>query len=308
MAETERVIELPESPAPGSVYRAALARTARAMVAPTPGSGRLPGVALRAPIVIDPARADAYRHLLRETAAPQEAPPGLVHVHAFGLQLALMARADFPLPMLGLVHIANRIEQLRPVGVGEALTVTASARHLALRPGREVGTQVEIVTQAATPAGEVVWQGVSTYLAKRTALRDLPMLELDEQPPFEAGLPTGGWSTSAAATDEYARVSGDHNPIHTSGLIARAFGFPGRIAHGMDTAARALAALGPRRPGTFTWTVRFASPVSVPGRVALRVEGRDDLEDAASGTRTGWAMQVWNPKNGKLNLSSALLR
>lgn len=36
----------------------------------------------------------------------------------------------------------------------------------------------------------------------------------------------------------YADVSGDHNPIHTSPMLARMFGFRGAIAHGMFTLAR----------------------------------------------------------------------
>ena len=43
-----------------------------------------------------------------------------------------------------------------------------------------------------------------------------------------------------SATMRYADASGDHNPIHTSPLLARAFGFRGAIAHGMHTLARCV--------------------------------------------------------------------
>lgn len=38
----------------------------------------------------------------------------------------------------------------------------------------------------------------------------------------------------------YADVSGDHNPIHTSPMLARVFGFRGAISHGMFTLARCV--------------------------------------------------------------------
>lgn len=46
-----------------------------------------------------------------------------------------------------------------------------------------------------------------------------------------------------SATMRYADASGDHNPIHTSPLLARAFGFRGAIAHGMHTLASCVAQL-----------------------------------------------------------------
>ncbi|WP_284248657.1 MaoC/PaaZ C-terminal domain-containing protein [Litorihabitans aurantiacus] len=204
-----------------------------------------------------------------------------------------------------MVHVANRIEQLRPVAVREALTATTWARNLVSRPvGERMGAQVDLVTEVRS-GPELVWQGVSTYLARSTQISGLPVLERVEHGAFAAPSPTGGWSTSLADSKAYAAVSGDRNPIHTSRLAARGFGYRSTIAHGMDTAARALAALGPVRGDAFTWTVEFASPVLVPGRVALAVERRDDV-DTSGGVRGGYALTVWDPKRGKPHLTSVL--
>ena len=90
----------------------------------------------------------------------------------------------------------------------------------------------------------------------------------------------------------YAAVSGDANPIHLSPLTARALGFPRAIAHGMDTAARALAAVGARRGPAYTWDVEFAAPVLLPSTPALRTAPEDG----------GWTVTAWDPKRGKLHL------
>lgn len=53
-------------------------------------------------------------------------------------------------------------------------------------------------------------------------------LSMDERIPFKStGVITLEW------LKEFARVSGDHNPIHQDETIAKAMGLPGIIAHGM---------------------------------------------------------------------------
>ena len=80
------------------------------------------------------------------------------------------------------------------------------------------------------------------------------------------------WSLPGDLGRRYARVSGDANPIHTSALGARLFGFPRAIAHGMWTQARALAALTP--PDGLEAAeieVSFRAPLLLPGTAALFV-------------------------------------
>lgn len=222
-----------------------------------------------------------------------------MHISLFGMQLALMARKDFPLPMLGMVHVANRIEQVRAAEVSEALDVTTHATRLVARPvgSSGTGTQVDLVTQVRDGDGEVIWRGTSTYLAARTAVPGLEVIERPERPADATDVvPTGGWRTAKADTRAYAEVSGDRNPIHLHTLAAKAMGFRRTIAHGMDSAARALAALGPSRGEQFVWDVEFAAPILVPARVAMRVERSQD------GSRT----TVWRPKDGRVHLISAV--
>ena len=77
--------------------------------------------------------------------------------------MSVLTRPDFPLPVLGMVHLANEVEHRGRVAVGEDLTVTASAERL--RPHRS-GAQVDVVARLARGDGETVWTGRSTYLAR----------------------------------------------------------------------------------------------------------------------------------------------
>src|SRR5439155_1267249 len=54
-------------------------------------------------------------------------PPTWPHILAFGQHMALMNDGRFPLPAIGLVHIANRIEQRRPIRASEELEITVEA-------------------------------------------------------------------------------------------------------------------------------------------------------------------------------------
>jgi acyl dehydratase len=64
-------------------------------------------------------------------------------------------------------------------------------------------------------------------------------------------------------------VSGDRNPIHTSRLGARMFGFARPIVHGMWSKARCLAALEGRLPEQYTVDVAFRQPIPLPSRVSF---------------------------------------
>ena len=84
--------------------------------------------------------------------------------------------------------------------------------------------------------------------------------------------PSATWSGSAAtwripddAGRRYAKVSGDVNPIHLSGLTAKAFGFKRAIAHGMWVKARVLGALSGRLPDALSRR-RQLPQAAVPAR------------------------------------------
>jgi acyl dehydratase len=200
------------------------------------------------------------------------------HVLAFPLAMALMTRADFPLPLLGLVHIGNRITVHRPVSAGERFEFRVHAEDL--RP-HDRGRQVDVVATALVDGTEV-WRGRSTYLRKESSGGE--RRADGDQPPTGATR----WRVTPRTGTDYAAVSGDRNPIHTSLIGARLFGFPRPIAHGMWAKARCLAALEGRLPERYEVDVAFKLPVLLPstvafGAVAEGARWRLDLRAATSG-------------------------
>src|SRR5664280_139643 len=143
-------------------------------------------------------------------------PATWLHVQTFPLQLVLLSAPDSPFSLAGMVHVTNSMTLMRPVSVGERLSLSSS-----YGPPREHrrGVLIDMVGEAHV-GGELVWRGVSAYLVRgETLLGRLP----------------------ANQGRRYASVSGDINPIHTSALGGKAFGFPRAIIQGMWTHARVLA-------------------------------------------------------------------
>ena len=228
------------------------------------GDGTLPDLApAAAGVRADPAAVAAYDRVcgfrLRD-----ELPATYLHVLTFPLALRLLVDRSFPFGALGLVHVRNRIVQLRPVRLGESLDLEVHAERLAEHPR---GRTVDVVGRARVD-GELVWDDVSTYLAKG---RGNPAAAADDDFPDVPGdLPQRSrWDVPGDIGRRYAAVSGDRNPIHLHALSAKAFGLKAPIAHGMWVKARCLAALEDVLPGAYTVDVRFRAPLFIPARVVF---------------------------------------
>lgn len=206
-----------------------------------------------------------------------ELPATYLHLVAFPLSMRLMTEPGFPFPVVGLVHVRNRIAVERAARADERFDVTVGLEGPVEHPR---GTAFDVVAQAAAE-DEVVWRSWSTYLRKEGGGSGGGRGEEDREAPAAGAL----WDVPRDAGRRYAAVSGDRNPIHLHPLTARLFGLPRPIAHGMWLKARCLAALEGRLPSAFAVDVRFKLPVQLPARVAFA--SRDAREFELRGARDG---------------------
>ncbi|MEA2124803.1 MAG: hypothetical protein QOI80_1585 [Solirubrobacteraceae bacterium] len=207
-------------------------------------------------------------------------PATYLHMLAFPLSMELMTRLDFPFGVIGMVHIENEIEHLRPVDAGERFDL--SVRTADLRD-HDRGRQFDVVA-AADVAGETVWRSRSTYLHREGGGDgDKKSGGRSEPPP-----PSAIWKVPGDQGRRYAAVSGDNNPIHLYPLTARLLGFPKPIAHGMWVKARCLAALDGHLPDAYTVNVRFKLPMLLPAKAGFATwTGADGREFAVHDARSG---------------------
>jgi acyl dehydratase len=258
---------------------------ARAGVAMVPGASRLPFVGggggdvpdqvlTRADVAVDRSRVAAYDRVcgfdLSDTL-----PPTYPHMLAFGMHLALITDGRFPLPAIGLVHIANTITAHRPIDAAETLSLRVRATPIEPHPR---GRQFTIRTEARV-GDELVWEESSTNL-KRTHSPpgDDAAVPLADPPSAEGLAASATWRLPGDLGRRYGAVSGDLNPIHVHPLTARLFGFRTAIAHGMWTKARCLAALGPQLGGRYPYTVSvaFKRPILLPATVQFAEAAQPD--------------------------------
>ncbi|HEY1359185.1 MAG TPA: MaoC/PaaZ C-terminal domain-containing protein [Thermoleophilaceae bacterium] len=268
------VRELSSPPSMRVLYPKAVAGSGRAALRRLPGLGggerELPDEELALPLVeAEREHLTAYANVcgfpLRDVL-----PPTYPHIVSFPLAMELMTRSDFPFPVIGLVHIANRIEQLRPIGADERFSVRV--RTEALAP-HDRGTQFQVVAEVEADRG-AAWRSRSTYLHREG---NGGSSRGDDRP--EPPRPKAVWKLPGDSGRRYADVSGDRNPIHLHALSARLFGMPGMIAHGMWLKARCLAALESVIPESFEVDVRFKLPVLIPGRVSFASSATDGGRD-----------------------------
>jgi acyl dehydratase len=246
---------------------------------------------------VDPDRLWRYQRLCA-FRVDDVLPPTYLHVVAFPLTVARMARPDFPFPLLGLVHLSNTLRQHRPVTAAELVSLTVQAGNRREHPAGEL---VDLVTEARVGA-EPVWKETSSYLHRRPA--DRPTGRRPGSDPASAGRPDDPqppvicWDVPADIGRRYAAVSDDRNPIHLYPLTARLFGFRRPIAHGMWLVARTLAAFEGRLPASFELTAAFKTPVLLPARVELR-SGRPGGD---------WNFRVCDAETGKPHLAGTITR
>jgi len=231
----------------------------------------------------EPAEVAAYAKVCG-FALRDQLPPTYPHMLAFPLHMGVMSDGSFPFGAVGLVHVENSIAQHRPIGIDEEMTIRVRPTKLQPHPkGKTFSLETEVLV-----GGDVVWESVSTMLRRgkgdEKAKQEKGFDSLDADAPASAE-----WKLGGDLGRRYAGVSGDRNPIHMHSLTAKPLGFPGAIAHGMWTKARALAQLEGRLPESFEVDVRFRKPILLPARVEFAEQDSGEqilfsVRDAKKGT------------------------
>lgn len=245
------------------------------------GPARIPGHTLRLnPVSQDLQRLAAYDQVCGFTVR-DAVPPTWLHVLTFPLHVLLLSDPESTIRLAGVVHVSNQMQLHRPVRATETLDI--SVRVTNLRPHQR-GALLDLVGEVRVGA-ELVWDGVSTYLAPGARVDGEPVVV--ERAAFTPITPIAHWRLPADLGRQYRGVSGDPNPIHTHLLAARAFGFARPLIHGMWTHARLLAAIEAKLPDRYRVEVSFTKPILLPAEVGAWWRSAGDRWDAAVTTIDG---------------------
>jgi hypothetical protein len=282
-------LSFPAPPSIGVAYlRALLDRRPRRL---PPGAGPVCIEAEVGAVVAEPGHLAAYRDVC-QLPDDDRLPLTFPHILAGGAHMGMLLHHDFPIRMVGLVHLTHEIELFTPLPADARLALDCRLESGRTKPR---GDEFRMVTEALWNS-ELAWRETMGFVA--------PALRPGRRPPVEnLALPPllDEWPVPSNIGRRYARVSGDWNPIHLASLLARPFGFPSAIAHGMWTVARCLGRLTNGGTGAGArLEVRFLKPLLLPGHVRLHAE-----RPSASGERafclvsaeegTPYLRGQWNP-------------
>lgn len=199
----------------------------------------------------------------------QPAPFAYLYILAQRAQTALMLDRAFTIAIPGLVHLSNELEQLADYNMQEPFSMEVSGEV----PYKEEGHLIITFTVVFWQNGTKVATCTSVYLAKRKRKQPGSISPRKEEA-IRSDTPVFSeeWQIPARLGKQYAKASGDINPIHTSTLVAKAMGFPTRILHGWYSAGRALQSaetfLGKPMKAI---AVDFKSPVYLPSMQMLKL-------------------------------------
>ena len=216
----------------------------------------------------------------RANVAAYAACTGLRYAHAVPLTypfvltyptvMELVTGFDFPFAAVGAVHMENRITRHRQIAVTDTVRIAVHAENL--REHRK-GLLVDVISRVSVGT-EPAWDQVTTFLhQQRTSLSGEPKPEPPRVPKLPP--PNTVLRITGRQIRDYASIGADHNPIHTSLIGARLFGFPKPIAHGMFSAAAVLANIEGQIPDAAGYDVRFGKPVFLPAALGVYVDRTD---------------------------------
>lgn len=220
---------------------------------------------------VDAGRLRAYRALC---GFPDDAglPVTFPHVMVSALHLAMLVAPSFPVRLLGLVHLRNRIEALKPLPESGGGSVHAWLE------GHQDGERMqtfELHTEWRDGTA-VRWRETSTFIAKKPVGRRDGVKPAPQVRPTPTS--TATFEVPAGLGRRYSSLGGDINPIHLFDATAKLFGFPRAIIHGMWTLARCVAEFRPQPPCTID--VQFKQPLFIPSTARLErvsVPGGEDF-------------------------------
>ncbi|OUS32493.1 hypothetical protein A9Q98_01335 [Thalassotalea sp. 42_200_T64] len=160
---------------------------------------------------------------LYQLPAEQDLPISYAFIAGFKPMMKALSHKHFSFSPLGLIHLTAELKQFSMIDFQQPYKVVLNIKQ---NLGHPLGKLVQIESK--------FYQGDKCCLInKNTMLKKLKTMErkpLSNPQSYSGGTPFHVTNLIARA---YAKVSYDYNPIHISERLAKLFGMPGAIIHGM---------------------------------------------------------------------------
>jgi hypothetical protein len=246
----------------------------------------LPEIEFERMAAIRPTHCNAYNKLTQWR--PKLAAlihPNYAQTLTLPMQLNMMVNKAFPFTPMGLVHVANKITVHSLPEQSDSLQLRTHFGRVYIHPK---GWLFEVLTSASSskfdqvPSAQI--KATSYYLARAKHASGINISSEHEVPQWivaSANPEASQKSTrkqsktldfSASIGRQYAKVSGDYNPIHLHQVSAKLFGFKKAIAHGMYSKALAISSIAKHDDfytSRFEIDTVFKQAISLPSQAML---------------------------------------
>ena len=240
-------------------------------------------VALPGPVLeeeVSPRPKKLVKDYIRAVGGDPSSYHGMIPHHMFpqwGFGVAARTLKPLPYPLAKVVNGGCSIEVKKPIPATEKMVVTAQLMSVDDN-GRRVLIDQKIVTKSASGEELMVAHLYPVIPLKKKGAKSAPkpkpsvplhMREISFQ------------KIRANAGLDFAKLTGDINPIHWIPAYARMSGFKNTILHGFCTMARAMEAIRRHRvpPGQFisNFEVEFRRPLVLPAKVGIYVDAAGEI-------------------------------
>ncbi len=227
--------------------------------------------------VVPPRDAGMVRDYVRHVGGSPSAYKRSLPVHLFpqwAFGLASKTLRGIPYPLSAVMNGGCRLEVFQSLPNNEPLHVRARLESIDDNGRRAVLHQRIVIGTPSTPDALIAHMYPIIPLRKKGGSSDRSKKKERPRVPDHAR-EVAFWRLRADAGLDFAKLTGDFNPIHWVPLYARMFGFRNTILHGFSTMARTMESL---HQNLFAgsamireWDVRFTRPLVLPARVGVYV-------------------------------------
>ena len=221
---------------------------------------------------------DYVRHVGGDTAAYKTVlPPHLFPQWGFALATQTLLGISYPLAKV--MNGGCRIEIHKPLPNNEPLNVSARLEDIDDNGRRAVLHQKIITGTSSAPNALVSHLYAIVPLGNKEKGENRKKSEPPRVPENVREL--AFWKIGPKAGLDFAKLTGDFNPIHWIPAYARASGFKNTILHGFGTMARAMEGINrvPCADGKQikVFDVKFTRPLVLPAQVGLYIDDQQNV-------------------------------
>jgi hypothetical protein len=244
-------------------------------------------------VELAPRSAELIRDYVLNVGGDPSAYRNTLPVHFFpqwGFEAGSRSMEGVPYQMTKVLNAGCNLEVRKPIPANEPLIVTGQLVNID-DDGRRAVLTSRVVTSTKSAPEALIAEMIALVPLKRDksapkssnggAKKEQPTVPADakELALFDIG-PNAGL--------DFAKLTGDFNPIHWIKPAAKASGFPNVILHGFGTMARTIEGLNRNVFGgdptkLKKWSCRFTKPLVLPAKASLFVRGNEVYVGVAAG-------------------------